>query len=60
MVKKKASGPAPRRSNNSTCSFLELYSGQAFADEVVAYFGQQGFRLRGVYSVAYSSTVTSV
>ena len=42
------------------CSFLELYSGQALADEVVAYLGQQGFRLRGVYNVTYSGTGTSV
>jgi FkbM family methyltransferase len=42
------------------CSFLELYSGQALADEVVAYLGEQGFRLKGVYNMAYSRTGASV
>ena len=42
------------------CSFLELYSGQALADEVVAYLAQRGFRLKGVYNMAYSDAGASV
>lgn len=34
------------------CSFVELYEGQALADEVIALLTERGFRLRGVYSVA--------
>jgi len=34
------------------CSFIELYAGQALADEVIAYLREQGFRLRGVYNLA--------
>ena len=35
------------------CSFVELYSGQSFADEVIAWLRERGLRLRGVYNVAY-------
>ena len=35
------------------CSFLELYSGQALADEVIAWLRERGFRLAGVHNVAY-------
>lgn len=35
------------------CSFVELYSGQAFADEVIAWLRERGFALRGVYNMAY-------
>lgn len=35
------------------CSFIELYEGQAFADEVIAWLRERGFRLRGVYNMAY-------
>ena len=38
------------------CSFVELYQGQAFADEIIAYLREQGFRLQGVYNTHYSST----
>ena len=31
------------------CSFMELYAGQAFADEVIAWLRERGFELRGVY-----------
>ncbi len=33
------------------CSFVELYAGQAFADEVIAWLRERGFVLRGVYNV---------
>lgn len=34
------------------CSFVELYGGQALADEVIAALLSHGLRLNGVYSVA--------
>lgn len=37
------------------CSFVELYEGQAMADEVVAFLLERGLRLAGVHEVAYSS-----
>jgi hypothetical protein len=33
------------------CSFVELYRGQALANEVIAAFLHRGLRLHGVYSV---------
>jgi len=33
------------------CSFVELYSGQALADEIVAWLHGRGFKLVGVYNV---------
>ncbi|WP_372695310.1 FkbM family methyltransferase, partial [Immundisolibacter sp.] len=35
------------------CSFMELYAGQAFADEVIAWLRERKFVLRGVYNTAY-------
>lgn len=35
------------------CSFVELYAGQAFADEVIAWLRERGFSLRGVYNMSY-------
>ena len=35
------------------CSFVELYAGQAFADEVIAWLREREFVLRGVYNTAY-------
>jgi FkbM family methyltransferase len=37
------------------CSFIELYEGQAFADEVIAWLRERGFSLRGVYNMVYDS-----
>lgn len=37
------------------CSFVELYEGQALADEVVAFLLNLGFRLRGVFGMTYSA-----
>lgn len=34
------------------CSFVELYSGQALADEVIAWLRERGFRLSGVYNMS--------
>jgi FkbM family methyltransferase len=35
------------------CSFQELYAGQSFADEVIAWLRERGLRLAGVYHMAY-------
>jgi FkbM family methyltransferase len=35
------------------CSFVELYEGQALADEVIAYLANYSFRLKGVYNTFY-------
>ena len=35
------------------CSFVELYAGQALADEVIAWLRERGFRLRGVHNTEY-------
>jgi len=35
------------------CSFVELYEGQALADEVTAWLRERGFALRGVYNMHY-------
>jgi FkbM family methyltransferase len=35
------------------CSFVELYEGQALADEVIAHLHQRGFYLKGVYNMSY-------
>jgi FkbM family methyltransferase len=35
------------------CSFVELYAGQALADEVIAWLRERGFRLRGVHNMNY-------
>lgn len=37
------------------CSFIELYEGQALADEVIAWLRHRNFRLIGVYNISYSS-----
>lgn len=35
------------------CSFVELYSGQALADEVIAWLRERGFKLSGAYNMQY-------
>lgn len=35
------------------CSFVELYAGQSFAGEVIAWLRERGLRLAGVYNMAY-------
>jgi len=42
------------------CSFVELYGGQALADEVIAWLRQRGFRLRGVYNMTYDDAGRAV
>lgn len=38
------------------CSFAELYVGQAFADEVIAWLRERGFRMVGVYNMSYDGS----
>ena len=35
------------------CSFVPLYEGQALADEISAFLGVRGFRLRGQFNQSY-------
>ncbi len=35
------------------CSFIEMYQGQALADDVIAWLRDRDFILRGVYNMAY-------
>jgi FkbM family methyltransferase len=42
------------------CSFVELYAGQAFADDVIAWLRERGFALRGVYHMAYDAAGNAV
>ncbi|MGA7966535.1 MAG: FkbM family methyltransferase, partial [Gammaproteobacteria bacterium] len=35
------------------CSFIELYEGQALADEVITWLRERGFALSGVYNMSY-------
>lgn len=42
------------------CSFVELYEGQALADDVVKYLQDRGFRLEGVYNLSYQSNGVAI
>jgi FkbM family methyltransferase len=35
------------------CSFVELYTGQSLADEVIAWLAKRNFRLSGLYNTVY-------
>jgi FkbM family methyltransferase len=37
------------------CSFVELYSGQALAYEIIAWLGGRGFNLSGIYNMGYDT-----
>jgi len=37
------------------CSFVELYAGQAFASDIIAYLAARRFALTGIFNVAYDS-----
>jgi len=37
------------------CSFVELYTGQPLADEVILWLRERNFHLRGVYKVFYDN-----
>jgi len=38
------------------CSFLELYEGQALADQVIEYLGHHTFRFAGVYNMLFDKS----
>ena len=38
------------------CSFVELYGGQALADEVIIWLHDKGYRLKGVFNINYDNT----
>jgi FkbM family methyltransferase len=42
------------------CSFVELYTGQALADEVVAWLRERGVRLAGVHNMSYDPNGAAV
>lgn len=42
------------------CSFVELYEGQALADEVVAFLLARGLRLAGIHEVVYSADGSAI
>jgi len=42
------------------CSFVELYTGQALADEVIAWLRERGFRLSGAYHMGYDQNGIAV
>ena len=42
------------------CSFMELYSGQALADEIIAWLRAQGWCLNGIYNMTYDRKGKSV
>jgi FkbM family methyltransferase len=42
------------------CSFVELYAGQALADDVIRWLGDNNFGLSGVYNASYSPSGTAV
>jgi FkbM family methyltransferase len=42
------------------CSFVELYAGQAFADDIIAWLRDRGFAVRGVFDVAYDAEGNAV
>ncbi len=42
------------------CSFVELYSRQKFANEIIGWLSDKGFRLKGIYNVSYDKNGLSV
>jgi len=42
------------------CSFIELYEGQALADEVINYLAEYSFKPKGVYNTFYDKHGTAV
>jgi FkbM family methyltransferase len=38
------------------CSFVELYAGQALADEVITWLRERGYRLIGFYNAVYDNS----
>ncbi|MBP1609969.1 MAG: Methyltransferase FkbM [Acidobacteria bacterium] len=42
------------------CSFVELYSGQALAEEIIGWLAKRKFRLSGVYNASYDKKGNAV
>ncbi len=42
------------------CSFIELYKGQAFAQDVFVYLNQHGLILKGIYNMSYDKDGNAV
>ncbi len=42
------------------CSFVELYSGQALADDIIAWLKERGWCLSGIYNMAYDRKGKSI
>lgn len=42
------------------CSFVELYAGQALADEIIGWIRERSFALRGVYNMSYGRDGTAI
>ena len=42
------------------CSFVELYEGQSFADEVIEFLARHNFRLIGIYNIYYDKHGNSI
>jgi len=42
------------------CSFVELYTGQALAHEVIAWLRERDFVLKGVYNMSYDQNGRAV
>lgn len=42
------------------CSFIELYTGQALADEVIDWLHERCFRLKGIYHMSYDRKGRSI
>jgi len=38
------------------CSFVELYQGQALADEVISFLREENFSLSGIYNLNYDKS----
>lgn len=42
------------------CSFIELYSGQALAHEIITFLSENGFYLSGIYNLSYDKKGVAV
>jgi hypothetical protein len=42
------------------CSFVELYVGQALADEIIAWLMERGWYLKGIYNMTYDRKGSSI
>ena len=42
------------------CSFIELYTGQKLAPDVIAWLAERGFPIKGIYNVSYDSDEVAI